>query len=53
MAALSKTSKAVGVLDPANGKPSWPFHIDERKGYSRYLMPEEVADIVLSKTGGS
>jgi hypothetical protein len=52
MAAWSRVTKPLGVVDPADGKPSWPMTFSRRPdGFWRYEMPAEVRDVVLDALG--
>jgi hypothetical protein len=50
-------TRPLGIRDPATGKYSWPFDIDNPypgtpgRNY-RYVMPPSVAEIVLAETAG-
>jgi len=51
LAALSRKSGAMGIRDPADGKPSWPLHIVSERSRSGYEMPPAVAALVLQTLG--
>jgi hypothetical protein len=55
MAHFAKVTDPLGILDPADGKPSWPLEHGgptAESGFSRYLMPRAVARIVVARLGG-
>ena len=52
MAAWSRVTKPLAVVDPADGKPSWSTTFSRRPdGFWRYEMPAEVRDVVRDALG--
>lgn len=54
LARFSQTTASIGVTDPRDGMPSWPFEIEapaRGSTFWRYYMPRDAGEVVLATLG--